>query len=395
MNGPLRDGVMRRGKTWSYVIRVNDPSGASRPRWVGGFPTEAAAKTARDEARVVARRGEFVDRSRITVQTYLREWLAAHALEVKPRTVSAYQQLIEAYVVPHIGRMRLQTLRPATLSTLYQSLLHHGGHNGRPLSVRTVDYTHAVLRKALNDAVRSEQLLATNPATRTKRPRQHSTPRAPGDVWRPDQLRNFLHHIEQHRLSAFFWLAAYTGARRGELLNLRWPDVILDDPIGSIHIRGSVGIVDGQRVEGTTKGGRERTVTIDSTTVAVLRAHQEREAFDRERARGSWIEGNHVFRREIGAPLFPSTPTALMAKLQRAYNTDNPSRPLAVIRLHDLRHIHATLLLRAGVPVHVVAARLGHADAAITLRVYAHVLGDQAQEAAETFASVLNSPGSP
>ena len=151
-------------------------------------------------------------------------------------------------------------------------------------------------------------------------------------------------------------------------------------------------MVDRKRIEGTTKGGRERNVSIDASTVAIMRAHRESQLADQQRARGSWIETDHVFRREIGSPLFPSTPTALMTKLQRAHNADRPSQPLPVIRLHDLRHIHATLLLRAGVPVHVVAARLGHADAAITLRVYAHVLGDQAQEAAETFASVLNSP---
>lgn len=395
MNGPLRDGVIRRGQTWSYVIRVTDPSGANRPRWVGGFPTEASAKAARDEARVVARRGEFVDRSRLTVEAYLREWLVSHALEVKPRTVSAYRQLIDSYVVPHIGRMRLQTVRPSTLSTLYRSLLEHGGDEGRPLSVRTVEYTHAVLRKAFNDAVRSEQLLSTNPATRTKRPKQHSASRPVGDVWSPDQLRAFLAYIQPHRLSAFYWLAAYTGARRGELLNLRWPDITLDEPIGNIHIRGTVGMVDRQRVEGTTKSGRERNVSIDPTTIAVMRTHRQGELADQQRARGSWIETDHVFRREIGSALFPSTPTALMTKLQRAYNIDNPSQPLPTIRLHDLRHIHATLLLRAGVPVHVVAARLGHADAAITLRVYAHVLGDQAQDAATTFARVLNIPVHP
>jgi integrase len=213
-------------------------------------------------------------------------------------------------------------------------------------------------------------------------------------VWTPEQLGDFLHYIQPHRLSAFFWLAAYTGARRGELLNLRWFDISLDNPIGTIHIRGSVGMVDRKRVEGTTKCGRERNISIDATTVAMMRDHQKRQAVDRERALGSWIETDHVFRREIGSPLFPSTPMALMTKLQRDFNTDNRRQPLPVIRLHDLRHIHATLLLRAGVPVHVVAARLGHADAAITLRVYAHVLGDQAQEAADTFARVLNSPGS-
>ena len=83
----LRDGVMKRGTTWSYVIRVKDPeTGVSKPRWVGGFATEAAAKAARDEARVKARHGEYIDRNRITVAAYLDEWIEAHAMEIKPRT---------------------------------------------------------------------------------------------------------------------------------------------------------------------------------------------------------------------------------------------------------------------------------------------------------------------
>jgi integrase len=92
---------------------------------------------------------------------------------------------------------------------------------------------------------------------------------------------------------------------------------------------------------------------------------------------------------QIGAPLFPDTPTALMAKLLRKHNAEHREDPLPVMRLHDLRHVHATLLLKAGVPVHVVAARLGHADPAITLSVYAHVLRDQASEVADVFARLL------
>ena len=85
----LRDGVMKRGKTWSYVIRVTDPeTGISKPKWVGGFPTEDAAKEARDEARVRARRGEYIDRNAITVGEYLDEWLDAHAVEIKPKTLA-------------------------------------------------------------------------------------------------------------------------------------------------------------------------------------------------------------------------------------------------------------------------------------------------------------------
>ena len=110
----LRNGVIRRGNSWSYVIRVTDSSGVSKPRWVGGFPTEAAAKRARDEARIAAGRGEFVDRSTVTVGEYLDRWLLAHALEVKPRTRAGYAHLINTYVAPRIGRIRLQALRRRT-----------------------------------------------------------------------------------------------------------------------------------------------------------------------------------------------------------------------------------------------------------------------------------------
>ena len=348
----LRNGVIRRGNSWSYVIRVTDSAGVSKPRWVGGFPTEAAAKRARDEARIAAGRGEFVDRSTLTVGEYLDRWLLAHALEVKPRTRAGYAHLINTYVAPRIGRIRLQALRPADLSTLYRQLLESGGRGGKEQAAAVV-------------------------------------------MWTADDLGSFLATTQGHRLHGYFRLAAYTGARRGELMNLRWADVHLGDEHGQgafVRLRGTVSVIGGVRVEGSTKGGRERTVSIDPGTAAVLTEHSQRQEAERAVAGALWGGGNHVFRRELGEPLFPDTPTALMAKLQRQHNTvaaqvGTPGLP--VIRLHDLRHLHATLLLKAGVPVHVVAARLGHADPAITLRVYAHVLDDQASGAATTFEELI------
>jgi hypothetical protein len=159
----LRDGVMKRGSTWSYVIRVPDPStGASKPKWVGGFETEEAAKAARDEARIRARRGEYVNRSVSTVAEYLAESVEAHASTVKPKTLAGYRHDIEHYIVPRIGRMRLQALRPAVLSKFYRDLAEHGGRDGRPLSIWTISHVHRTLRKALADAVHVEQLLAVN-----------------------------------------------------------------------------------------------------------------------------------------------------------------------------------------------------------------------------------------
>ena len=104
-SGPkLRDGVMKRGNTWSYVIRVNDPgTGISKPKWVGGFATEGEAKAARDEGRVKARRGEYIDRNQVTVIDYLDDWIGSHAMEIKPRTLLDYRACIRLYVTPRIG----------------------------------------------------------------------------------------------------------------------------------------------------------------------------------------------------------------------------------------------------------------------------------------------------
>lgn len=123
----LRDGVMRRGNTWSYVIRVKDAStGISKPRWVGGFASEEAAKAARDEARVKARQGEYIDRNSITVTAYLDDWVESHAMEIKPRTLLDYRACIRLYVTPRIGDMPIQAVRPSTITKLYRDLLASG-----------------------------------------------------------------------------------------------------------------------------------------------------------------------------------------------------------------------------------------------------------------------------
>lgn len=171
----LRQGVVKRGHTWSYVIRVKDPeTGTSRPRWVGGFATEEAAKAARDEARVKARQGEYIDRNSITVAAYLDDWIESHAMEIKPRTLHDYRSCIRLYVTPRIGKMPIQAVRPSTITKLYRDLMTSGGRDGKPLAVPTVTHLHAVMRKAFRDAVVVDELIASNPVERAKRPREQA-----------------------------------------------------------------------------------------------------------------------------------------------------------------------------------------------------------------------------
>jgi integrase len=391
-NPKLRDGVMKRGATWSYVTRVRDTeTGISKPRWVGGYATEEEAKAARDEARVKARRGEYIDRNRITVTAYLDDWIDSHAMEIKPRTLHDYRSCLRLYVTPRIGHLPIQAVRPSTITKLYRELLTSGGRDGKPLAVAAVTHLHAVLRKAFRDAVIVDELISTNPVERAKRPRAQGDD--PGTVWTVAQLRAFFDTASQHRLGSFFHVAAYTGARRGELLNLRWTDIDLDAK--RVTITGSTAVIAGERIDGTTKSGRTRVVSIDNGTVAVLRQHKADQTADQLRAGDSWrgVKDGYVFTTGWGEPIYPDTVTSLMTKLIRAHNQPEqrppPKDQLPHARLHDLRHLHATTLLLSGVPVHVVTARLGHADPAITLRVYAHVIRTAEAAAADIFAEAV------
>jgi integrase len=166
-----------------------------------------------------------VNRSTVTVSDYLAEWLEAHASTVKPKTLAGYRHDIDRCIVPRIGRMRLQALRPAVISRLYPELAEHGGRDGGPLSAWTVSHIYRTLRKALEDAVESSS------SWPSFRPRNRKRPPAagvePARVWTAGQMNGFLATARSHRLFAFYRLAAYAGARRGELLYLRWQAVNL------------------------------------------------------------------------------------------------------------------------------------------------------------------------
>lgn len=211
-----------------------------------------------------------------------------------------------------------------------------------------------MLRKAFNDAVNTEQLLAVNPALRAKRPKTDAVTAVP-DIWDAEHLARFLDAVASDRLYPFFRLAAYTGARRGELLFLRWASVVLDGEDPHVWIRGATAIVRGHRVDGTTKTGRARRVSIDPGTVEVLRQHAERQAKECEVVGASWPDDDRVFRMEMGTPLRTDLPGEVLRSTVQRLNEEGP--PLPAIRLHDLRHVHATLLLKAGVPVQ--SSRLG------------------------------------
>ncbi len=377
----LKNGIVFTGKAYSYVLRVPDPmNGGTKPKWFGGFSTANEAKLARDKTRVVLANHEFIAPEKITFGAFLDSWIEKHSKHLKLSTAYKYRQLIRLYIHPKLGMVKIQQLRATQIETFYNDLLTNPGIAGKKLSPSTVSHCGAIIKKSLKYAVEMENLIAANPASRVPFPRKNPTIPSP---WAIDELNRFLSIAESHRLGFFFRLAAFTGARRGELLALRWSD--FDGK--AISISKSRLEVGGEVYEqNSTKGGSngQRRVVLDTGTISALNGHRKRQLVERMTAGPHWKDGDFIFTQELGLPLDPGTPTHLFKKLTAMSD-------LRPIRLHDLRHLHATELLRLGEPLHVVAKRLGHRDAMVTATIYAHVTNEQAESASSRFAEAVRS----
>jgi integrase len=373
----VKNGIVFTGKGWSYVLRVPDnKTGKTKPKWVGGFESERLAKIARDKARVAIANRDYATPGKLTVGEFLLSWIDNHEKRLKPTTAHKYRQLIRLYLIPQLGSVKITDLRPTHIENFYSYYTTNYGVSGQLLAPSTVAQCGAILKKALKYAVEVEGLMSFNPATRVPLPKGSGKSNNP---WSMDELNTFLDVASEHRLYFFFRLSAFTGARRGELLALRWSD--FDGK--SIMISKSRLEVAGVAFEQlSTKGGSngQRRVILDSETIDLFNSHRKRQLQERILIGEHWQDGDFVFTQENGLPLDPGTPSHLFGKVIKKAGLRN-------IRLHDLRHLHATELLRLGEPLHVVAQRLGHRDAMVTATIYAHVSNEQDETASQKFAN--------
>lgn len=377
----VKNGIVFTGRSWSYVLRVPDTNtGKTKPQWVGGFDSEKAAKLARDKARVSLSTSNYVSPNKLTLGEYLTTWInEVHANQLKASTLERYKRVIDRYLIPELGAIKLQDLRPSHVQGFYTSLLTRSTVTGNPLSPQTVTLIGAVLKKAIKYAVDVDGLIAVNPVNRVPLPKGKGTIPTP---WSIQELNTFLDVARSHRLFFFFRLSAFTGARRGELLALKWSDFD-----GTAITISKNRLMAGNQVieQNSTKGGTngQRRVPLDRETIELFSVHRVNQLKERMALGENWQETGYVFVQENGLPLYPHTPSDLFKKILNKAG-------LRPTRLHDQRHLHATELLRLGEPLHVVANRLGHRDAMVTATIYAHVSDQQAETASSTFANAVN-----
>lgn len=377
-----------------YTVTLED--GTKKPvlrrRDKDGNPwlTRKAAAEALGDINAELRRGAHVVPAKITVGEWLDQWLAG--LRLAPSTTSSYAKNIRLHVAPQLGGIALARLTGTRITQLYRHLETSGRQDhraGEGLAARTVRYVHTILKAALAEAV-TQGLLATNPADKARPPAARDAHAPEIHPWTGEELAAFLGWAQQEqRPDAAAWhMLAYTGMRRGEMLALRWRDLDFDN--GRLSVRRSVGLVrtkgQGARlIEGPTKSGRDRIVDLDPGTIEMLKRQRlARASLSLQLVRPTSL----VFGDLEGEHQHPERFSRRFAEQLTRSNRDR-AEALPVIRVHDLRHTHATLLLRAGVPVKVVSERLGHASVTITLEIYQHVMPGMQAAAAAQFAAIV------
>jgi integrase len=311
----------------------------------------------------------FSDPQRLTVSEYLGRWLSDTArYQVSQGTYERYERTCRNHLLPFFGRLRLRDLTPAHVRTFKARKLDEGLHPN------TVGGMQGVLSGALNQAV-DDGLIAANPTSRVKAAAARGQQRM--RALTHEQASRLVAAAEGTRDEALIAVALRTGMRQGELAALRWEDVDLVGGSGTkpgITVCRSADTRTRPRVS-TTKNGEERRVGIGPRTVATLSAHRARQLKERMAAK-SWADSGLVFPSTRGTI---RRRASVMVSLRRLLA--QADLPLD-IRFHDLRHTAATLAIRQGTPITVVSKMLGHADPAMTLRRYAHVLDDMRDDAA-------------
>ena len=384
MKGYLRK---RCRASWEITIDTGrEPATGKRRRHyesVKGTKKEAQLRLA--ELMVTIEQGTYIKQRRyMTLETWLRQWLDGHALSnLAAKTIDSYKHELGKYVIPSLGSVRLSELRPHHIQRYITKALTNGRRlRAGGLSHRTVQYHYRILSKSMDDAIKMG-LIMFNPCKGISPPRPS---RINIPALGPDELNKLISAIKESSFYLYYYTLLLTGLRRSELLALKWNEVALDQ--ATIYVSHSLDrLNDGSIVikEPKSACGR-RPVDLPISLVKLLRKHKANQEIERLMLSGKPGGDDFVFSNADGTPLNPQTVTHAFAKtIKRA--------GMSSIRLHDLRHIHATMLLKAGVHPKVVQERLGHSSITTTLDIYSHTVPGLQKAAAQHLDTLLSDLG--
>ncbi len=371
----MKGHIVKRSETsWSLVFDIGqDEQGKRKQKWVTVQGTKKEAERELTRLLHEMNTGMYVEPSKMTVTEYLEYWLEHYAkTNVATKTLDGYRESIRVYIVPQLGKHQLAKLQTAHIQAYY-AYAQREGRKRFPggLSARSVLHHHRVLREALQQAVKW-QFLGRNPADAVVPPRPERTEMK---VLDEAQTARLLTVAEGTRFYLPVLVAVTTGLRRGEVLGLRWEDIDLD--AGMLSVRQSLGQTrQGPQFKPPKTEKSRRGVSLPALTTEALRRHREEQQKEKVLLGDAYQDKGLVLANPIGEAWTPNA-------LTKGFGFLLAKHDLPRVRFHDLRHTHATQLLRQKVHPKVVSERLGHSTVNLTLDTYSHILPGMQEEAAE------------
>ncbi|MGF9909470.1 tyrosine-type recombinase/integrase [Brevibacillus porteri] len=356
---------------WWYQFYTGEIKNGSRERITKrGFRTKKEAEKAMVEAQAALQKGEYIEPSKKMFQDYLNEWIKSKR-NLGEQTLELYESYLRTHIIPSLGQIPLAKLTAHDVEMFLDSLHDKG------LSPSTVKRIFSVVNASLNSA-EIKGIVSKNVANRVEKPQASS--RRQLVVWEPEFVSDFL---EKTKYASRYWIAVYlavmTGMRQGEILGLRWSDIDFDNR--NLTIQQTVNrhreIKDGAKTKKSV-----RSVALSPETIEVLKEHRKLILQERVELGPDYQNNDLVVCTQFGGP-------TTQRAIQKVWPNFLKKTGAPKITFHDLRHTHASLLIKQGVHIKVISERLGHSSITITMDKYGHLMPNMQAEAAEGLDSLL------
>lgn len=373
--------IKLRGSTWYVRITRRDDTGRKVQKWISLPDVKNEHEARREEARLIAEIDSeiYVPTTKLTVAMLLEQWLIGVKADVRVCTWKSYEGYVRRNLIPQLGRILLSKLTATQIRTAYARLRESGRADGQGgLSEQTVLHCHRVLDEALKQAV-NDGLIAKNPADAVKAPTPAETEI---EVIDEERAMKLLEASEGTLLYLPILLAITTGLRRSEVLAIQWEDIDLERGTLSVKRRAEriahKGLDYGPPKSKTSK----RTILLLPMAIEALRRHRVEQA-KRQKEHGEvYLHTGWVITTAKGNAMSPEYLTHTFPLLLT-------KKGLPHMRFHDLRHSHASLLIKYGTPMKAISARLGHSNIGVTMDTYGHLLPGVEEEAVKRLESSL------
>lgn len=360
-----------------------DPCTGKRMRrsFKSDFPDKEKAEAMLVKKWEEYREGKLLTPSNITVGCYLDEYLEFCEInDYSAATIRDYKNVIETYLKPQFGKIKLQKLEKVMIQQVYGQWRKKSNASDKPLKATTIQHINRVFKAALNEAI-ERQYIQHNPTHKIKIPKDSSTNKI--DVYTVDEIRELQRSVKGTDMELPVALLFDCVMRRGELLGLRYSDINFDK--STITIRNSLVESEDSKVPvlkdcKTDESYREIMVT--EHTMKLLKKQRAIYKQNKLRQGKTFVDGDFVICQENGKPFLPKSFT-------RKWTRTLEMHGLRHIKLHGTRHSAISLLLSEGLPLHMVQQRAGHKDPQITLSVYSHVAKDKQNIVAEKLNDLI------